>query len=179
MSTLSDEESDPVWLFMDDNQNIYSQGLELPGGFAEFELTWNCGNTQAIHREVAKLYRGDVEPEAIGPEGRSPELHLVKDHVACVGGVLERLIAEEGVPQTDIVILSSHALAKSDFAGGRLGSYALAEDPAKRKGICSHRSGRSRDSSHRWSFSREPRTSTTRPANSSSTSGCLARATTA
>ena len=120
---------------MDDNQNIYSQGLELPGGFAEFELTWNCRNTQAIHREVAKLYRGEVEPEAIGPEGRAPELHLVKDHVACVGGVLERLIAEEGVPQTDIVILSSHALAKSDFAGGRLGSYALAEDPAKRKGI--------------------------------------------
>jgi len=135
MSTLSDEESDPVWLFMDDNQNIYSQGLELPGGFAEFELTWNCRNTQAIHREVAKLYRGEVEPEAIGPEGRAPELRLVKDHVACVGGVLERLIAEEGVPQADIVILSSHALANSSFAGGRLGPYSLTEDPAKRKGI--------------------------------------------
>jgi superfamily I DNA and RNA helicase len=135
MSTLSDEESDPVWLFLDDNQNIYSQGLELPGGFAEFELTWNCRNTQAIHREVAKLYRGEVKPEAIGPEGRTPELHLVEDHVACVRGVLERLIAEEGVPQADIVILSSHALAKSDFAGGQLGPYALSDDPAKRKGI--------------------------------------------
>ena len=49
--------------------------------------------------------------------------------------MLERLVAEEGVPQTDIVILSSHALAKSDFAGGRLGPYTLTEDPAKRKGI--------------------------------------------
>lgn len=135
MSTLSDEQSDPVWLFLDDNQNIYSQHLELPGGFAEFELTWNCRNTQAIHREVAKLYRGEVEPEAIGPEGRAPELYLVTDHVACVGGVLERLIAEEGVPQTDIVILSSHALSKSHFADGQLGPYTLTEDPAKRKGI--------------------------------------------
>ena len=49
--------------------------------------------------------------------------------------MLERLIAEEGVPQADIVILSSHALAKSAFAGGRLGPYSLTEDPAKRKGI--------------------------------------------
>lgn len=135
ISTLGDEQNDPVWLFMDDNQNVYSQQLELPGQFAEFELTWNCRNTQAIHREVAKLYRGEVEPEAIGPEGRTPELHLVEDHVACIGGVLERLIAEEGVPQTDIVILSSHALANSDFADGRLGPYTLTEDPGKRKGI--------------------------------------------
>jgi superfamily I DNA/RNA helicase len=135
MSTLADEQNDPVWLFMDDNQNVYSQELELPGAFGEFELTWNCRNTQAIHREVAKLYRGEVEPEAIGPEGRAPELHLVEDGVACVAGVVERLVAEEGVAQKDIVILSSHALGGSDFAGGRLGPCTLTEDVAKRTGI--------------------------------------------
>jgi hypothetical protein len=136
MSTLTDEARDPVWLFMDDNQNIYGQSqLELPTEFAEFELTWNCRNTQAIHREVAKLYRGEVEPEAIGPEGRAPELHVVADPVACLAGVLERLIAEEGVRQQDIVILSSHALAKSDFASGRLGPYTLHDDPARQPGI--------------------------------------------
>ena len=135
MGTLADEEGDPVWLFLDDNQNIYSQDLELPGGFAEFELTWNCRNTQAIHREVAKLYRGEIEPEAIGPEGRTPELHLVSDQVGCVADVLERLVAEEGVLQKDIVILSSHALARSAFAAAHLGPYRLTEDPAKATGI--------------------------------------------
>jgi hypothetical protein len=135
MSTLSDEENDPIWLFMDDNQNVYSQELQLPSQFAEFELTWNCRNTQAIHREVAKLYHGEVQPEAIGPEGRAPELHLVADHVACVAGVLERLIAEEGVPQKDIVVLSSHALARSDFAAGKLGPYAFTDDQTKPNGI--------------------------------------------
>ena len=52
-----------------------------------------------------------------------------------MAGVVERLAAEEGVPQKDIVILSSHALGGSDFAGGRLGPYTLTEDPSKRKGI--------------------------------------------
>ena len=134
-STLGDEAEDPIWLFMDDNQNIYSQELELPSLFAQFELTWNCRNTQAIHREVAKLYRGEVAPEAIGPEGRAPELYLVSDHVACVAGVLERLVAEEGVPQKDIVILSSHALARSDFAAGKLGPYTLTDGQTRAKGI--------------------------------------------
>jgi hypothetical protein len=120
---------------MDDNQNIYSQQLELPSQFAEFELTWNCRNTQAIHREVAKLYRGEVQPEAIGPEGRAPELYLVADPVACVAGVLERLVAEEGVPQKDIVILSSHALARSDFSAGKLGPYVLTDNQTKAKGV--------------------------------------------
>lgn len=135
MSTLSDEAKDPVWLFMDDNQNIYSQELELPSQFTDFELTWNCRNTQAIHREVAKLYRGEVEPDAIGPEGRAPELYMTEDPVSCVAQVVERLVAEEGVPQKDVVILSSHALAKSGFASGRLDPYKLVEDRTKEKGI--------------------------------------------
>jgi hypothetical protein len=52
-----------------------------------------------------------------------------------VAGVLERLVAEEGVQQKDIVILSSHALARSDFAGGKLGPYVLTDDQTKAKGI--------------------------------------------
>ena len=43
--------------------------------------------------------------------------------------MLERLVAEEGVPQKDIVILSSHGWDKSDFAAGRLGPYTLTERP--------------------------------------------------
>jgi hypothetical protein len=135
MATLRSETEDPVWLFMDANQNIYEQELEMPGGFLSFDLTWNCRNTKAIHREVAKLYKGAVTPEVIGPEGRALELHVVADPVKTVASVVERLVAEEGVRQGDVVILSSHALAKSAFASGRLGPYRLVEQRGKDTGI--------------------------------------------
>lgn len=63
MATLADERDDPVWLFMDDNQQVYETQLDVPREFQPFELTVNCRNTQAIHREVMKLYEGDIAPE--------------------------------------------------------------------------------------------------------------------
>ncbi len=68
--TLHDPDKGQLWLFMDDNQNVYDQRLDVPEDFQPFDLTWNCRNTQAIHREVMKKYKGEVVPEATGPEGR-------------------------------------------------------------------------------------------------------------
>jgi len=62
-------------------------------------------------------------------------IYVTDDPRACVAGVVERLCAEEGVPQSDVVILSSHALAKSDFADARLGHFRLIENGDKGKGI--------------------------------------------
>jgi hypothetical protein len=66
LCTLRDENNDPVWLFMDDNQRVYSPRLEVSREFRPFDLTVNCRNTQAIHREVMKLYGGDVVPDVKG-----------------------------------------------------------------------------------------------------------------
>ena len=63
-----------VWLFMDDNQQVYDARLDVPTEFRPFDLTVNCRNTQAIHREVMKKYEGEVEPEvdrARGPRRRA------------------------------------------------------------------------------------------------------------
>ena len=69
MYTLKEEESACVWLFMDSNQRVYEAALEVPDEFRPFDLTWNCRNTQAIHREVMKKYVGEVMPEPAGPRG--------------------------------------------------------------------------------------------------------------
>ena len=135
IATLRNESADPIWLFMDDNQNVYEKQLEVPPGFVPFDLTWNCRNTQAIHREVVKLYQGAVVPEAIGPQGREPELFRTDDPVSCVKSIVERLCAEEGVLQDDVVILSSHALSNSAFRSGALGHFTLTEDRDKQPGI--------------------------------------------
>ncbi|MBA3510174.1 MAG: NERD domain-containing protein/DEAD/DEAH box helicase, partial [Thermoleophilaceae bacterium] len=113
MCTLRDEEHAPVWLFIDDNQRVYDKQFEVPAEFRPHELMVNCRNTQRIHREVMKLYEGEIVPEVRGPKGRDVELYLTDDQARKIGEVLETLCGKEEVLPQDVVVLSSHALDRS------------------------------------------------------------------
>jgi len=129
-TTLGDASKSAIWLFMDDNQRVYDAKLEVPTGFTLWDLNVNCRNTQAIHREVMKLYEGEIVPEVKGPPGREMELIHSDDPPAAVAGVLERLCGKEGVPPQDIVVLSSHRFDKSSVAQSLPGKYR----PTKERG---------------------------------------------
>lgn len=132
--TLRDESSAYIWLFMDANQQVYGANFEVPNGFTLFDLDVNCRNTQAIHREVIKKYKGEVVPRVIGPEGRPAELITAKDQPAAVAGVLERLCGREEIAPQDVVVLSSHGTASGNSrvaSAGKLGKYTLTEERGK------------------------------------------------
>ena len=130
--TLEDPENGPAWLFLDDNQAIYgADRLTVPKEFLKFELDVNCRNTQAIHREVMKKYKGTIEPRALGPEGREVEAHFVDDQAATVMGVVQRLCGEEEILPQDVVILCSHAMEKSAVAAEWRGPWALTKERGK------------------------------------------------
>jgi superfamily I DNA/RNA helicase len=126
---LRDPERDPVWLFMDDNQDVYEVQLEPPEGFMGYDLTVNCRNTQAIAREVHKKYRGTIEPEILGPPGRDPELIQTDDQPAVVAAVLERLCGQEEVPPQDVVVLSSHGIDRSEVVNHGAGRFTFVKEP--------------------------------------------------
>jgi hypothetical protein len=130
--TLRDEEHAPIWLFLDDNQRVYGAGLSVPPGFFTWELSTNCRTTQAIHRELLKLYRGGVEPDARGPEGRAPEFHQATDQPAKVAALLDRLCGPDDVDPADVVVLSSHGPRRSVVLRELDGR--LATDAGKRRG---------------------------------------------
>ncbi len=113
---LRDEEDAPVWLFLDDNQRVYEDRLNVPRDFFAYELPTNCRNTQAIHRELLKLYEGGTKPDVRGPEGRQPELVRAEDQPAAVAGILDRLLGPDDVPAADVVVLSSHGAGNSEVA---------------------------------------------------------------
>ena len=117
LCTLANEEDDPVWLFMDDNQRVYEPRLDVPREFRPFDLTVNCRNTRTIHQEVMKLYEGDVIPEVRGPKGRPVEMYNTDEPAATVIGAVKRLHEIEEVPFEDIVVLSSHGAENSAVAG--------------------------------------------------------------
>jgi superfamily I DNA/RNA helicase len=128
--TLRDPDEDLVWLFMDANQQVYEARLDVPKEFRPFDLTVNCRNTQAIAREVLKKYKGEIEPEVIGPPGREVELIQTDDQAAAVSAVVQQLCGKEEVPPQDVVVLSSHNLDRSEV--GRAGlpdRYSYVKDP--------------------------------------------------
>jgi hypothetical protein len=129
MTTLRDPDDALVWLFMDDNQRVYENQLEVPEEFRPYDLVVNCRNTQAIHREVMKKYEGAIEPEAMGPEGRDVDLFTTDDQPGTVRAVIENLCGKEEVPPQDIVVLSSHNIEKSAVAQAGCGKYAFVDEP--------------------------------------------------
>ncbi len=110
---LRDDSVAPIWLFLDDNQRIYDGQLEVPPDFVRWELSTNCRTTQAIHRELLKLYDSGIDPDARGPEGRQPELHKATNQATKVVELLDRLLGADDVPCDHVVVLSSHGSEKS------------------------------------------------------------------
>lgn len=129
--TLREEERASIWLFSDDNQRVYEHGFTVPDDFLSFELTVNCRNTRAIHREVMKLYQGEIAPDVRGPEGRPVELLHTSVPSDTVAGVIERICGREEVPPQDVVVLSAHGWDNSVVAADLPGRYALTDQRGK------------------------------------------------
>lgn len=100
------------YIFYDDNQRIYRRQVKLPIEREPYMLSVNCRNTQAIHRQVIKFYRGDVMPTALGPEGRPVELVPYSDAGQLperLMSLLHQLAVDERVPTDQIIVLTPHS----------------------------------------------------------------------
>lgn len=128
MITLRDPDEGTVWLFLDDNQRIYRDGLDVPKEFLPYDLNVNCRNTQAIHREVMKKYEGEIVPQAMGPEGRDVELFKSAEPAETVAGLIERLCEKEEVPPQDVVVLSAHSWGGSEIVKSKPRRYTFVDE---------------------------------------------------
>jgi hypothetical protein len=111
-----DPDEGTLYVFADDNQNLY--GGKLPMSEAQMlpPLPANLRNTKAIHEFVSVFYEGGHRPKAKGPEGRPPEILGYRDdqdlaHLLAV--VLHNLVDQEKVPLEDIVVLTPSGRTKS------------------------------------------------------------------
>lgn len=116
MCTLKDGDHGILYIFYDDNQNIYHTEASLPPGLERYTLSINCRNTQHIHRTFLPFYRARRLPSARGPEGRPPEVTFYDTEQKLKDGlrkVLHRLVFDEEVPTEDIVVLTPRSREKS------------------------------------------------------------------
>ncbi|MCP4771340.1 MAG: ATP-binding domain-containing protein [Planctomycetes bacterium] len=133
---LENPEEDYLWVFFDNNQAIYAEGLGddarafLPGA-AEVDLNENFRNTREIHAAFQKYNAGE-EQRALGPAGRAPECVKVKDVqeqenaggvLEAVGQVVKRLVEQDGIAPEKIAVLTPSRSASVLFVE-ELGGYA-------------------------------------------------------
>jgi len=128
---LHDPDQGILYVFFDDNQNLYRAAQTVPLELAPFPLTRNCRNTQHIHQMVMRFYQSDQTPLAQGPVGRPVEVRTY----AYVGGlkralsrVLHRLVVEEDVFPKDIVVLTPRGREHSHlWRLGPVGNFQLTD----------------------------------------------------
>ncbi len=114
---LSDYESAPLYVFYDDNQNIYARAGTFPIRDEPFTLTTNCRNTAPIHLAAYKHYKGaPVSPPDNEGDDVLFEASPGRDaQAAKINARIVDLVARQGVSAGDITVLIADALRKADY----------------------------------------------------------------
>jgi len=122
-----------LYIFYDDNQNIFHGSLNFSGLIHEepFTLNENCRNTTLIH-DAVMIYHND--PTGIlshAPEGRKPEWITYDGQAGMfksLQALLYRLVNEEKISNQDIVILTPEGKNRTALKPGlRLGNFTLSD----------------------------------------------------
>jgi len=114
---LSDYERSPLYVFYDDNQNIYARAGTFPIRDEPFTLTTNCRNTAPIHLAAYKHYKGvPVSPPDIEGDEVQFDVSPGRDaQAAKISARIVDLIARQDVAPGDITVLIADALRKADY----------------------------------------------------------------
>jgi hypothetical protein len=114
---LSDYERSPLYVFYDDNQNIYARAGTFPIRDEPFTLTTNCRNTAPIHLAAYKHYKGvPVSPPDIEGDEVQFDASPGRDaQAAKINARIVDLVDRQGVAPGDITVLIADALRKADY----------------------------------------------------------------
>ena len=127
---LADQKDGILYVFHDDNQQVYRRVSSFPAGLNECVLRDNLRNTRRIHAVTTRFYRG--EPlRAKGPEGREVECIAAETPAAAVREIhrlLHRLVREEGVPERDIAVLYGSSVNGPVKRGEKVGTFFTTTD---------------------------------------------------
>lgn len=135
---LADRSRGVFYVFYDDNQVLYTDRLELPGGMLQFDLTENCRNTRKIHDLVYRFYRADRRITAQGPAGWKPEIATYRTEADLLRRVEEavvRFTQTQKIPFQHIAVLTGHGKEKSAvWRARRFAGYELTEERIPKEG---------------------------------------------
>ncbi|MDE0420421.1 MAG: ATP-binding domain-containing protein [Gammaproteobacteria bacterium] len=116
---LEDYDGSPLYVFYDDNQNIYARASTFPILGEPLSLTTNCRNTAQIHAAAYARYRG-VPVSPPDNDGSEVVFDRAQNHsvqATRIGARIVELVAREGVSPGDVAVLVADAPRKVDLYG--------------------------------------------------------------
>lgn len=114
--TLDDRQSGTLYVFYDDNQNLFHGDLALPHVPTKFSLAENCRNLRHIHETAMQFYKGKLKPACHARAGRKPEVRLYDTDAqltTAFATMLHKFVRDDGIPTKDLVVLSYRSAANS------------------------------------------------------------------
>jgi len=126
-----DPDEGTLYLFADDNQNLYGGTLPLGEDCLCGPLEHNVRNTQAINEFVSVFYAGAKKPRSKGPAGEPVQILGYEDDeglAKLLEKVLVNLVDEDQLPLEDIAVLTPSGKDKSRLRGREsIGRFRLSE----------------------------------------------------
>ncbi len=111
-----DPDGGALYVFADDNQNLYGGELPVAEEDTIGPLARNLRNTKQIGEFVTVFYEGSEPPISRGPDGEPVQIlgyESDEELAHLLGVVLTNLVELEGVPVEDIVVLTPSGKEKS------------------------------------------------------------------
>ncbi len=114
---LSEYEKSPLYVFYDDNQNLYSRAGTFPIQDEPFSLSDNCRNTTPIHMAAYKYYKGLAvnPPDNPGDEIQFDAAEGRGQQASKINARIVDLITRQGVQANEITVLIADALHKAEY----------------------------------------------------------------
>ncbi|MDX1053908.1 AAA family ATPase [Sinorhizobium medicae] len=104
-----------LYVFLDENQDIYRRSSNIPVPGEPMVLDRNCRNTDAIHAAAYSHYRGPVvePPEIVGVNVERLLASDMEKQARSIGSLVTKLVVEEDVAPHEIAILLCDANDRS------------------------------------------------------------------
>ena len=104
---LKDGSSSPLYIFHDENQDVYARASSFPGDASPITLSFNCRNTQKIHQAAYLYYNGPMisPPDLIGDDIETLIATDITSQAKKIQGFVAKLITSEKIPYVSIAVL--------------------------------------------------------------------------
>lgn len=114
---LRDGTASPLYVFLDENQNVYNRVSTFPVETAPYILNTNCRNTRQIHEVAYSFYSGNPveasdlagrEITILDADDRDRQARKIKDFI-------RRLLVDERLPASSIVVLIADRQRRREY----------------------------------------------------------------
>ncbi len=114
---LRDSNTSPLYVFHDENQDVYTRASTFPGDASPITLSFNCRNTKKIHEAAYRYYNCPLinPPELDGDEIRVISAPDLSRQAKKIQEFVSKLITVERIPYSSIVVLIADRIKRKDY----------------------------------------------------------------